>query len=137
MMRLCHPFVIQRNCSPQSRQHEGPTSLRCATVSLRMPPPASDASNGPVRVALLHGLARRGRSMSKLARRLGDLGFETHVLQYPSRRASLACLARDHIGPTLSSLCARGDGKLNFVTVRNHPHISLQVKILASAGAHV
>ncbi|HEY0483538.1 MAG TPA: alpha/beta fold hydrolase [Kofleriaceae bacterium] len=46
-------------------------------------------------VVLLHGLARRHGSMSRLAAHLAAHGFDTWSHTYPSRRAPLAAIARD------------------------------------------
>src|SRR5262245_15086533 len=69
--------------------------------------PMSDAA--PKRLFLLHGLSRSARSMVPLARDLADAGFETHNLEYRSRRRSLADLAED-LSRNLADLGAEGGG---------------------------
>ncbi len=78
--------------------------------------PAKAESTGPECVVLLHGLARTEKSLLKLERHLGMLGY--HVINggYPSRTENIQTLALKAIkeaSETCSKACA---SKVHFVT---------------------
>jgi pimeloyl-ACP methyl ester carboxylesterase len=63
-------------------------------------------------VVLLHGLGRTARSMRSLAAHLEAAGFQTLVIDYPSRHHDVATLAR-FVAARLGGRCAE---PLHFVT---------------------
>ena len=63
-------------------------------------------------VILLHGLGRTRLSMGWAARRMGQAGFETACIGYPSLRKPIEELA-EHVA---SRLPDSGDGRLHFLT---------------------
>ncbi|MGR9043692.1 MAG: esterase/lipase family protein [Gammaproteobacteria bacterium] len=78
---------------------------------------SSPASTQPLTeeyVILLHGLARRGRSMEKLATALNDAGYRTVNYGYPSTHFPIEKLAEDAIGESVSR-CPEA-AKIHFVT---------------------
>ncbi len=66
-------------------------------------------------VVLLHGLARSGRSMRKLADALEKNGYQPCVIDYPSTRHSLQVLAAEHVLPAIRD-CVPDGQPAHFVT---------------------
>lgn len=67
-------------------------------------------------VILLHGLARSHRCMQPLAKDLRKAGYEVTNLNYPSRKASIAELSRDHLAPAIAVAKRHGARRIHFVT---------------------
>ncbi|GAB2883317.1 alpha/beta fold hydrolase [Microbulbifer echini] len=65
-------------------------------------------------VILLHGLAKSDSSMAKLERAIGDAGYKTVNVDYPSTRFPIEQLAGSAIAPALDA-CV-GHSEINFVT---------------------
>ncbi len=68
----------------------------------------------PTPVLLLHGLGRTGLSMAPMAWALRRAGFAPSIVDYPSRRRSIADLVLDAVGPRVDAL--EDDGPVHFVT---------------------
>ena len=68
------------------------------------------------RVVLLHGLARRCRSMAPLARDLERAGYQVANIGYPSRHHPVAVLARDYVLPAIRARFPENGGPIHFVT---------------------
>ncbi|MEM7764041.1 MAG: alpha/beta fold hydrolase [Pseudomonadota bacterium] len=66
-------------------------------------------------VVFLHGLARSGKSMRKIAKRFRGEGYNTCIIDYPSTAAPIAALARDSVAPALSK-CVPEQARRHFVT---------------------
>jgi pimeloyl-ACP methyl ester carboxylesterase len=64
-------------------------------------------------VVLVHGLGRTTRAMQPLAERLGEAGYTSHNLAYPSRTARPEALLAE-LTPKIESCCA-GAKRLHFV----------------------
>jgi len=79
-----------------------------------MTPFVSTQTGSEEYVILLHGLARRNRSMSKLAAALKDSGYSTVNYGYPSTRFPIEKLAEEAIGGALAQ-CPKA-AKTHFVT---------------------
>lgn len=91
--------------------------LLCALLSTAplaapsvIPPAAADC------VVLLHGLARTNGSMSPLAVRLAEVGFEVANIDYPSRDKPIEELAPLAVGQGLLDCAQRGATTASFVT---------------------
>ena len=71
-------------------------------------------------VVLLHGLARRSGSMSKLGAVLSGAGFRVCNLHYPSTRHPIEVLAREHLLPVIRACrtnpAGGEDGPVHAVT---------------------
>jgi pimeloyl-ACP methyl ester carboxylesterase len=67
-------------------------------------------------VVLLHGLARTGRSMRKIAQALEDEGFVPVNVDYPSRKHSIEDLADKFLHEVMASLPTRPGGRVHFVS---------------------
>ncbi|WP_237058673.1 esterase/lipase family protein [Microbulbifer sediminum] len=82
-------------------------------VMLTLPfSPVSKA--GDACVILLHGLAKSDSSMAKLERAIGDAGYRTVNVDYPSTERPIDQLAGPAIAPALDQ-CSESD-EINFVT---------------------
>jgi triacylglycerol lipase len=90
--RLCRPLVWALGCG---------ASVAVASTEATVP------GDDRPRVVLLHGLARTPRAMAGLAARLESAGFAVRNLSYPSRRADLATLARETLGPEFAAAAGR------------------------------
>lgn len=66
-------------------------------------------------VVLLHGIARRSRSLAGLERELSSAGYATLNLDYPARRASLQQIAAGLHEP-IARFADGLDSRLHFVT---------------------
>lgn len=66
-------------------------------------------------VVLLHGLARSGRSMRKLAAALEEAGYSPCIVDYPSTSHPLQVLAIEHVLPAIQA-CAPPGQPVHFVT---------------------
>jgi triacylglycerol lipase len=66
-------------------------------------------------VVLLHGLGRGSGSMKSMAKFLESKNFEVHNISYPSRKHSIATIARDLAYGPLAGL-VEDDGEVHFVT---------------------
>lgn len=82
--------------------------------ALLVPPTASAVDVDPEVVVLLHGLGRTDRSMRPLEKRLGEAGYETHNLRYPSLQLPPDALV-ERLHQQLEACCTRAD-RLHFVT---------------------
>lgn len=67
-------------------------------------------------VILLHGLARKKRSLSKLERHLDKEGFRVVNTGYPSRKKTIQELSTDVIPKAIEKCLSLGAGKIHFVT---------------------
>ena len=67
-------------------------------------------------VVLIHGLARTSRSMRSVENFLAGQGYQTVSVDYPSRRASIADLARDFVVPVLNDLAQQDHAAVHVVT---------------------
>ena len=76
----------------------------------------STATASPGRVVLLHGLARRRRSMAPLARTLERVGYDVANIGYPSRHHPVAVLAREHVGPAIRARFPEDGAPIHLVT---------------------
>ncbi len=76
----------------------------------------SSASEANEAVILVHGLARTPRSMKPLAEHLKQHGYQPHLLSYPSRKADIATLSKEHLEPMVAELQQSGVTKIHFVT---------------------
>jgi len=74
---------------------------------------ADDATEA---VVLVHGLARTPKSMKPLAEHLKKHGYQPHLLSYPSRKADIAVLSKEHLEPIVNKLQQSGYTKIHFVT---------------------
>ena len=84
------------------------------TFFVAVTPAHSAAAVEQERVVLLHGLARTSRSMAPLAKRLREAGFNTHNLDYPSRRQTPAELVTQ-ITRMVRQCCADLSVPVHFV----------------------
>lgn len=83
-------------------------------------------------VALLHGLARSARSMTKMAARLAVAGYSVCNIDYPSRRHTVEQLAAEHIAPELARCFKNPAEPIHFVT---HSMGGILVRQLAATQA--
>jgi triacylglycerol lipase len=87
-------------------------TLALATVLAAIADPAPAAATGEC-VVLLHGLARGPSSLWLMEQALERQGYRVVNRGYPSTEASIATLARDHVGPAIA---ACGAARLHLVT---------------------
>ncbi|MFK8054394.1 MAG: esterase/lipase family protein [Woeseiaceae bacterium] len=66
-------------------------------------------------VVFLHGLARSGKSMRRIAAAFQDAGYNTCIVDYPSTDRPIETLARDHVAPAIREQVP-GDRRVHFVT---------------------
>lgn len=84
-------------------------------IAQRAPGTSADAKDRkPEGVLLLHGIARRASSLSRLEGALRAEGFATLNLDYPARKASIHTLAQI-VGPRVADF-AEGVDRLHVVT---------------------
>jgi pimeloyl-ACP methyl ester carboxylesterase len=67
-------------------------------------------------VILLHGLARTGSSMSRLAEAAETAGYRVANIDYPSRQYPIEELAPRSVEQGVEQCRARGDGPIHFIT---------------------
>lgn len=84
----------------------------------------------PELVILLHGLMRKAGSMRTLARRLEEAGFETELVDYPSRSYPVEVLA-EMTAKKIRSLNLHEKKRVHFVT---HSMGGILVRILLEKG---
>ncbi len=97
----------------------GPTPDLKAGPTPTTPTPGPTFGSGAVdravkAVVLVHGLARTSRSMSRLARALGEAGYRVHNWDYPSRRFGVMPLV-DALEEYARAVARPGE-RLDFVT---------------------
>jgi pimeloyl-ACP methyl ester carboxylesterase len=66
-------------------------------------------------VILLHGAGRSSRSMERMAKALGQHGYQVHNLSYPTRRMPIKGLA-NHIGAQITKCQLDQQTRIHFVT---------------------
>lgn len=66
-------------------------------------------------VVFLHGLARSGKSMRRMAAAFRAAGYNTCIVDYPSTALSIRQLAHDHIAPAIKR-CVPDGRQVNVVT---------------------
>lgn len=67
-------------------------------------------------VILLHGLARSGKPMQKLAEAARGEGHSVLNLEYPSTSASIETLAASHLAPAVDQAVSAGAARIHFIT---------------------
>ena len=67
-------------------------------------------------VILLHGLARSPNTMKPMAEALRNAGYQTIILDYPSRSMTIPELSDQYIGPAVQMCQNRGAKNIHFVT---------------------
>lgn len=77
-------------------------------------PPEGD--EGGEWVILVHGLARRGATMEKMAEGLREEGYRTLILDYPSRHFTVRDLADGHLAKAVTACRAKKAEKIHWVT---------------------
>lgn len=70
----------------------------------------------PDPVLLIHGLGRTGFSMRPMAKALQRQGFDTEIIDYPSRRHDVAQLVERVVAPRVDARLADGADRVHFVT---------------------
>ncbi len=80
------------------------------------PKPIMDSKKPVEFVVLLHGLARTGRSMRKMAEGLAEEGFEPHNVDYPSRKHTIEYFAEGILHQALEPIRWRPGSRIHFVT---------------------
>jgi len=91
---------------------------------------ASRPAEKPELVILLHGLMRKAGSMRTLARRLEKAGFETELMEYPSRSYPVDVLA-EMTAKKIRGLNLREKKRVHFVT---HSMGGILVRIMLEKG---
>ncbi|MFN4159830.1 MAG: esterase/lipase family protein [Gemmobacter sp.] len=89
-----------------------PAALALAAATALLALPAQPAAPGDC-VVILHGLARGKGSMMLMEHALAHQGYRVINRGYPSTTASIADLARDHVGPAIA---ACGTARVHLVT---------------------
>jgi triacylglycerol lipase len=108
-------------------------ALSLATACTTMPTLHEPAYWNGERVVLLHGLARTGRSMEKMARALAAAGYRVCNVSYPSRKYSIAELVEKFLKPELERCKDKQNLPIHFVT---HSMGGILLRLLvASDGA--
>lgn len=91
-------------------------ALGGASVASDSGPPIAPPRPSAGNVVLLHGLARGGASMARVAGALRAAGYRVCTVDYPSRRYPVEELAARHVAPAVAA-CFPGDaGTVHFVT---------------------
>ena len=67
-------------------------------------------------VVVVHGLARTSRSMAPMKAALEQAGYGVYSLRYPSRKAPVEVLVREHLAPLIAKCQAGHPVKIHFVT---------------------
>lgn len=67
-------------------------------------------------VVLIPGLVRSPSTMQAMAKQLQAAGYQTTILDYPSRAKSVQKLSDEHLGPELVKCRRQGAQKIHFVT---------------------
>ena len=86
------------------------------TVTVPVQPVQGETKPEKGLVVLLHGLARSSASMNKMQKALGNDGFETCNVDYPSTKYTIAVLANDYVLPKIRECTGGNDQLLDFVT---------------------
>ena len=97
---------------PRLKSQEGLSLFLACILSWAAPALASAADCA----ILLHGLARTDASLSRLGDALRNDGYTLINVDYPSRKATVERLAREHVGPAVAACRAARTPQIHFVT---------------------